>query len=128
VSTETALFDLPADATVIPDLAEARHLSADKRRTKHQLALLTARHHPFGRPLHADAPPADDRTAPGPRCGTCRHLISVGHHNRTYQPRPGHRRPRVVASLPSLRAGRGAGRWLTSSPEPRSCAAQSVGS
>jgi hypothetical protein len=84
VSTETALFDLPADATVIPDLAEARHLSADKRRTKHQLALLTARHHPFGRPLHADAPPADDRTAPGPRCGTCRHLISVGHHNRTY--------------------------------------------
>ncbi len=82
--TVDALFDLPPDATVIPDLGEAKRTSADRRRTKHQLALLQSRHHPFGRPLHADAPPADDRTAPGPRCGTCVHLVSVGHNNRDY--------------------------------------------
>lgn len=80
---DASLFDLPADA-VHPDLADAKRLSADRRRTQHQTALLRAGHHPFGRPLHPDAPPADDRAAAGPRCGTCSHLLDTSHHNRSY--------------------------------------------
>lgn len=35
-------------------------------------------------PLHADAAPVDDRTAPGLRCGTCAHRQQLGGHARSY--------------------------------------------
>lgn len=72
--TETGiLFDMAAETREPPE-----KLSQQRRRTIRQLALLEAGRHPLtavaGRPLrlHPDAPPAADRQAPGPRCGTCR--------------------------------------------------------
>lgn len=51
-------------------------LGADARRTQRNLAALAAGRHPVsGRALHMDAPPADDRAAAGPRCGTCTRLF-----------------------------------------------------
>lgn len=60
------------------------------RRTKRQAALLAARRHPLSSPLgyslwlHAEAAPADDRTADGRRCGNCRFRQTGTWHNRTY--------------------------------------------
>lgn len=68
----------------------ADKLSADRRRTIRQAQALAAGAHPLGLAvghhirLHPDAPPADDKTAPGPRCGTCWHRTLDTHHNRTY--------------------------------------------
>lgn len=51
--------------------------STDRRRTRRQKQALAAGKHPISVyvqrtvPLHADAAPADDRTAPGLRCRTC---------------------------------------------------------
>jgi len=64
------LFELPPDA-VVPVVPEPK-LSTDRRRTIRQLNLLRRGRHPIGNArLHPDAPPADDRDAPGPRCGSC---------------------------------------------------------
>ncbi|AKJ72240.1 hypothetical protein TPA4_75 [Tsukamurella phage TPA4] len=35
-------------------------------------------------PLHPDAPRSTDRTAPGPRCGTCRFRVPQRYHDKTY--------------------------------------------
>ncbi len=46
--------------------------------------------HPLSRPgwppipLHKDAAPAADKTAPGLRCGGCKWREALGYHNRTY--------------------------------------------
>lgn len=72
--SDLALFDMEPPAAAAP----AEKMSADRRRTLRQLALLDAGCHPLSavtsRPLrlHRDAPPPGDREAPGPRCGTCR--------------------------------------------------------
>jgi hypothetical protein len=72
-----ALFDL--DPAQIREPEPAEHLSAQRRRTLRQADALRAGRHPLGLTahaplrLHADAPPADDKKAPGPRCGTCSH-------------------------------------------------------
>lgn len=70
---ELTLFDLA------PEYREPEpSLSAGRRRTIRQRALLDAGRHPLtavaARPLrlHPDAPPPADRNAPGPRCGSCR--------------------------------------------------------
>lgn len=82
------LFDVdPAQAR---PAEPAEKLSADRRRTIRQADALAHGRHPlglvFGSPLrlHADAAPADDRTAPGARCGTCRFRELFGYHTRSY--------------------------------------------
>jgi len=70
--SDAALFDMES----VP-AEPAGKLSADRRRTIRQLEALRHGRHPLGLcfgarlRLHPDAPPADDRAAPGPRCGTC---------------------------------------------------------
>lgn len=59
-------------------------LGVDARRTRRQRAAMDEGWHPFGAPLHPDAPPPDDRDAPGPRCGSCVHATRMRHHDRTY--------------------------------------------
>ncbi|MGH3376018.1 MAG: hypothetical protein ACRDP6_14870 [Actinoallomurus sp.] len=68
-------------------------MTPDQRRALRQLEALRAGTHPLGMlprvlpgylPLHPDAAPADDRTAPGLRCGTCRFRLVLGYHNRSY--------------------------------------------
>jgi len=82
---ELALFDMEHTA-VEPE----EKLSADRRRTVRQMEALQRRRHPLGlafgfpMPLHPGAPPADNRDAPGPRCGDCRFIARVGHHDKTY--------------------------------------------
>ncbi len=46
----------------------------------HPLALTSA----YRLRLHPDAAPADDRTAPGRRCGTCRFRVLTSGHARSY--------------------------------------------
>ncbi len=65
-----SLFDVPVT------LDDVSPLSAQRRRTARQLRTLQEGFHPLGLntfmlPLHADAAPANDRHAPGLRCGTC---------------------------------------------------------
>lgn len=83
-----ALFDLdPADVRA-PDPGE--DLSPDRRRTIRQAEALTRGVHPLALAvgwrirLHPDAAPADDRKAPGLRCGGCRLREVIGHHSRSY--------------------------------------------
>lgn len=60
-------------------------LSADRRRTLRQAEQLGAGRHPLTRrPLHPEAAPADDRNAPGRRCGNCRFREVLGHHNKAF--------------------------------------------
>ena len=67
------LFEIPDGARVIPPEPETR----DPKLAARQLEKLRQRHHPLSKPwlapipLHPDAPPATDRDAPGPRCGSC---------------------------------------------------------
>jgi len=62
--------------------------SAGVRRTKRQLADITAGRHPLTRgPLHPDAPTdPQNRSTPGKRCGTCNHR-TPGTHNGTSYPK-----------------------------------------
>ncbi|MEU3452118.1 hypothetical protein ABZ671_00545 [Micromonospora sp. NPDC006766] len=87
---DVALFD-DAAFRVEPAMAEpVGKLSAGRRRTQRQSQALTARVHPLGLALgrtlrlHPDAPPADDRQAPGPRCGSCWYRQVLGYHGRSY--------------------------------------------
>ena len=55
-------------------------LGADARRTLRQAAAMKMGSHPLALlgshlRLHPDAPPADDRNAPGPRCGGCAFIV-----------------------------------------------------
>jgi hypothetical protein len=74
----------------VPHDPPAPRLSPDRRRTQRQAEILAARHHPLtlalGHPirLHPDAPPVDDRDAPGPRCGTCWYRRTAAYHRRVY--------------------------------------------
>lgn len=67
----------PALFEVTPLRVEVVRLSPDRRRTQLAGERLAAGFHPLSgvakHPirLHPDAPPVDDREAPGPRCGTC---------------------------------------------------------
>ncbi len=72
-----ALFDLADSAFV--QVAPSDQLSPERRRTLRNLAVLERGRHPLkhGR-LHPDAPPVDDRKAPGPRCGNCAHIGAQG--------------------------------------------------
>lgn len=60
-------------------------LSAGRRLTLRQAADLERGRHPLTRgPLHPDAAPADDRTAAGARCATCRFRRPVHGGARAY--------------------------------------------
>jgi hypothetical protein len=74
----SALAGEPAALFEMGEAAEpVEKLSDDRLRTRRQLAALRNGRHPIGLNfgitlrLHPAAPPADDRHAPGPRCGTC---------------------------------------------------------
>jgi len=83
--TDGTLFDMDP-----PARSGKRKLTPDQARTIRQLQALRRRIHPlslafkgWGLRLHSDAPPADDRLAAGPRCGTCRfyaRVTSNGNH------------------------------------------------
>lgn len=81
-----ALFHV--EPIVHPNLGD--ELSADRRRTLRQAEALTRGRHPLGLALgfplslHAEAAPADDRSAPGRRCGDCRFREVLGYHSRSY--------------------------------------------
>lgn len=79
VVEQLVLFELPEGAIV------ARPgLSAGRRRTMRQLAMLTAGRHPFGGRVHPEAAPVDDRSAPGRRCGNCSHRVLVNGGQRDF--------------------------------------------
>ena len=79
--TELTLFDV-APAQVVP---ESPKLNPDQRRRQLQMEKLAAGYHPItGMKLHPQAAAADDRTAPGRRCGTCRFREVLSYHNKTW--------------------------------------------
>lgn len=65
-------------------------LSTDRRRTQRQAEHLATGLHPLSAALrwpiklHTDAAPADDRQAPGKRCGDCKFRHVINWHRRTY--------------------------------------------
>jgi hypothetical protein len=79
------LFDV--DPTQVQPAEPAEKLSADRRRTLRQADALARGRHPlelalgFPLGLHAQAAPADDRTAPGLRCRTCRFREVLTHND-----------------------------------------------
>lgn len=98
--SEAALFDA-APYTVAP-VEPGEKLSAGRRLTLRQAADLAKGRHPLtGGRLHPDAAPADDREAPGARCGTCRFRVSGGYPKCRW-PDPGEYR---VAKLPRVTHG-----------------------
>lgn len=86
----TPLFDY-ADSGPAPD-ERPPDLSPDARRTVRQLLDLQRGTHPLARVvsrpdlmrLHPQAAPAEDRKAPGRRCGNCAFRRLLNWHNRTY--------------------------------------------
>jgi hypothetical protein len=65
--------------------AAREQLPEGRRRTLRQAADLARGRHPLtGGLLHPDAAPADNRKAPGHRCGGCQFRVVEEHHNRTY--------------------------------------------
>lgn len=71
-------------------MSDFERISADRRRTIRQAQALTGGTHPLsltlGRHirLHPDAPPAADRDAPGPRCGSCWYRHVLLHHDTSF--------------------------------------------
>lgn len=71
--SEAALFDMDPESPAGPE----PKLSAGRRRTLRQMAALERGRHPLSLlhsvplALHAEAPDPHDRSAAGPRCGTC---------------------------------------------------------
>lgn len=84
--TDTPLFNVNTQ----PPPPPAEKISADRRRTIRQTEALASGRHPLelalGWPirLHAEAAPADDRTAPGLRCGNCRFRELLGYHGHSF--------------------------------------------
>lgn len=86
VTGQPGLFDMPHTPLPAPEPPA----SATVRRTRRQAKLLASGRHPLSSPmgislyLHPDAAPAEDREAPGLRCGTCAFREVIGHHSRSY--------------------------------------------
>lgn len=83
---DLALFDIDGYEPPTERVTE----SPGVRRTRRQLGLLARGLHPLssplGRPLplHVEAAPHDDRSAPGRRCGNCRFRRVIGHRAGSY--------------------------------------------
>ncbi|GAA0374818.1 hypothetical protein GCM10009530_26680 [Microbispora corallina] len=86
MADDLALFDVDQPALPPPAPAESEGV----KRSRRQAAMLAAGLHPLSAVLssplrlHAEAGPADDRTADGRRCGNCQFRKLLGHHNRRY--------------------------------------------
>lgn len=82
------LFDV--DPAEVRPAEPVEKLSDQRRRTIRQAEAARHGQHPLGLAvrvplrLHRDAPPTDDRKAPGPRCGGCRFRTLITYHNSTY--------------------------------------------
>jgi hypothetical protein len=75
--SQPSLFNLDPAATRIAPPDPLAGLSTRRRLTIRQLTDLQMRVHPVTKhPLLPAAPPATNRSAPGPRCGSCAHLYS----------------------------------------------------
>lgn len=87
---DLALFDDTAYRAEPPTPTPPEKISAGRRTAQIQAERLAAGVHPLAGVvgyqirLHPDAPVADDRTAPGPRCGTCWFRRVLPHHQRSY--------------------------------------------
>lgn len=81
-TTPTAVSAVADGLFDVAPLVLPPKVKRDKRRTDRQLEALQHNAHPLSValrthiPLHADAAPAVDRTAPGLRCGTCVHRVT----------------------------------------------------
>ena len=85
VDEQPSLFDIDPAQVRAPEPDPFEGLSADRRRTLRQSMDLEAGRHPLTRGrLHEDAAPADDRNAPGRRCGNCFFRTAKTWHNRDY--------------------------------------------
>jgi hypothetical protein len=72
---DNALFDIP-DSWPPPLVDPLKGLNRRQRLTARQQLSLDSGTHPITHvPLHPDAAPAGDRTAPGLRCGDCALLV-----------------------------------------------------
>jgi hypothetical protein len=79
------LFEIDPSQVRMPEPDPYAGLSADRRRTLRQAETIAAGRHPLtGEPLHEEAAPADDRKAPGRRCGNCWHRTPALWHQRTH--------------------------------------------
>lgn len=83
--TDATLFALDfVEPSAVPSL------SPDQRRTQRQAECLARGHHPLTAalgvhlPLHPNPAPADDREAPGRRCGNCAYRRTWHQRNRSY--------------------------------------------
>jgi hypothetical protein len=72
--SDEGLFALPPGSVVVPSPPPAADpVSAGRKLTAKQKTGLRRGKHPLGGRLHSEAAPANDRAAPGRRCGNCRH-------------------------------------------------------
>ena len=73
---QLSLFDVGTPAAAPPAPPEDP-VSAGRKLLARQAQQLARREHPLGGRLHALAAPADDRDAPGLRCGSCRFRVLI---------------------------------------------------
>lgn len=80
---QMALFDIdpppPGEPAPPPD-----PVSAGRKLLARQARQLARGEHPLGGRLHALAAPADDRDAPGLRCGSCRFRVPINGGQRDW--------------------------------------------
>lgn len=78
---EIALFDMPAEAYIVPPAPEV--LSRGERRKRLVEKRIQQGLHPLGYVrLHPEA--SKDREGGGPRCGGCQFRVTLRYHDRTY--------------------------------------------
>ena len=81
MSDDPGLFDVPADAYLIPP--EPEQLTRGEKRKRLVEKRIAQGTHPLGYvPLHPDAP--RERDGDGPRCGSCQFRVLLSHHDKTY--------------------------------------------
>jgi hypothetical protein len=85
--SDDALFPVPDGARV----DAPQRMTPDRSLCSRQLKLITHGMHPISLVngagcvfLHPDAPRSDDKTAAGPRCGTCVFRVREHYHRRDY--------------------------------------------
>lgn len=84
MSDADGLFDLPADAYLIPSPPE--ELSRGERRRRLIYTRIANGEHPLGKGirLHPDAAKDIGDNKDGLRCGACRYRVTIRHHDKTY--------------------------------------------
>lgn len=84
MSEPDGLFDVPADAYLIPPPAEK--LSRGQARRRLVYTRIATGEHPLGKGirLHPDAARDISDNRDGLRCGMCRYRVLTRHHDKTY--------------------------------------------